>query len=320
MKLFKSAVAATVVAGTVAIASAQFGGSQAVAQTTTTTPAQTAAQAAAAAIPSHPGSFNGGKVDALTYTASCPVFVIGMDAAAIQESSSRAYVEGEARRFEQLRERWDAYEDCLTENARRDIEAVRTKLGDALSKAAADEAAAFNGFNTAATTNIDRISRLPATKAPKLKKGEVAPVVAAIPLSAWTKPEGRFVGSLTGPTSNLDYASGCPNALGVVTADSFATANSRDGFNALLDELRAMPERINDVRACRQANGQDDYEAIQAVVQTGVNAVFVPRKQAFEREYAAIRFQLNEHRKAGGLLAPPELTRRPAPTKAKKKK
>jgi hypothetical protein len=79
-----------------------------------------------------------------------------------------------------------------------------------------------------------------------------------------------------------------------------------------LDELRAMPDRINQVRTCRQENGQEDYEVIQKVVQDGVNAVFQPSKTAFEKEYAAVRFQLNEHQKPGGLLAPPEMGRGPA--------
>ena len=305
--------------------------------TTTTAPPPKAAAPAASAtkaavpaanamnnIPRHPGVYTGQKVDAMTYASSCPAFSIGMDAAAIQESSSRAYVEGEARRFDAIRDRWDAYEDCLTENARRDIEVVRTNLGETLSSAATTEAAAFNGMNTAATANIERIGKLPAPKAPKAARGAPAAAAAVIApastLSAWTIPTGRYVGSLTGTAAAPVYSSGCPNALGNLLAATFANESTRDGFTRALDELRALPDRINQVRTCRQENGQKDYEALQKIVQDGVNAEFVPRKTAFEREFAAVRFQLNEHRKPGGLLAPAEMGRAKAKAPAAKSK
>jgi hypothetical protein len=336
MKLTKTLTFAGVSLGALVLAVALSGGSVAIAQTPAVapaaapTPAAPPAKAAAPApaasnIPRHPGVYRGDKVDAQTYAPSCPVYTIGMDAAAIQESSSRAFVEGEARRFENIRERWDAYEDCLTENARLDIDVVRNSLGDTLSAAAANEASVFNAMQAAATTNIERISKMPVPKAPKAPRGApavAAPVAAAVALSPWTNPTGRFVGSLTGMAMAPVYMSGCPDALGGMTPATFNAEATRDGFNNLLTELRAKPERINQARACRQENGQDDYEAIQKTVQDGVNAVFVPSKSAFEREYAAVRFQLNEHRKAGGLLAPPEMSRPKAPaakTKAKKK-
>jgi hypothetical protein len=297
-------------------------GTSAFALATVTPPA---APANESNIPRHYGIYKGDKIDVLSYQPTCPSFSIGMDAAAIQESASRAFVEAEDRRFKSIRDSWDAFEDCLTENARRDIEAVRQNLGDALSKAANDEATIFNAMNAAATANIERISKLPAPKAPKPPRGGAPAAAAAAPpastLSAWTPPTGRMVGSLSGPAQSPVYVSGCPQALGALTPESFNTETSRAGFNTLLDELRALPERINQVRTCRQENGQEDYEAVQKAVTDGVNAVFVPRKTAFEREYAAVRFQLNEHRKPGGLLAAPEMGRaKPkAATKAKAK-
>lgn len=338
MKFTRSATFTTVGLGALAAALAYTMATSAIAQTPATPaappakaapaapPAKAAAPAPAASnVPRHVGTFAGTKIDAMTYAPNCPVFSIGMDAAAIQESSSRAFVEGEARKLDGLRDRWDAHEDCLTENARRDIDAVRTVLGDSLSSAATAEATAFNALNAAATANVERIGRLPAPKAPKAARNAPAPAAvtpAPSVLSAWTTPTGRFVGTLTGSADAPIYTSGCPNAMWAVAPTAFATEATRDGFSKLLDELRAMPDRINQVRTCRQENGQTDYEAVQKVVTDGVNAVFVPRKTAFEREYRAIQFQLNEHRKPGGLLAAPELGRgsaRPA-TKSKTKK
>ena len=311
MKFTKTAAAATVGLAALVAALSYGSSSVAVAQTPAvpsppTPPAKAAVPAAPVVsnVPRHPGTYTGQKVDAMTYAPTCPAFSIGMDAAAIQESSSRAYVEGEARRFDAVRDRWDEYEDCLTENARRDIEVVRTNLGDVLSGAATAEAATFNGMNTAATSNIERISKLPAPKAPKAPRGApvAAPAAPVAPtVSAWTVPTGRFVGTLTGTAAAPIYASGCPDALGGLTPAAFTSETTREGYTRLLDELRALPDRINQVRTCRQENGQRDYELLQKVVQDGVNAVFVPRKTAFEREYAAVRFQLNEHRKPGEI-------------------
>jgi hypothetical protein len=332
MKFTKTAAATTVGLGALVAVLAYSSTTMAVAQTPAAAPPAKASAPAPATstsnIPRHAGTYGGQKVDAMTYVPTCPAFTIGMDAAAIQESNSRAFVVAEAARFETVRDRWDAYEDCLTENARRDIEIVRTNLGDTLSNSAINEAAVFNAMNTAATANIERISKLPAPKAPKAPRGAAAAVAAAAAvvapstLSPWTTPTGRFVGTLTGTADAPTYSSGCPSAMGNLTAASFTTEATRDGYTRLLDELRAMPNRINEVRTCRQENGQDDYEAVQKSVTEGVNAVFVPRKTAFEREYAAIRFQLNEHRKPGGLLAPAEMGRAKstAAPKTKKKK
>jgi hypothetical protein len=346
MKLTKSATLTTLGLGAFAAALTYTGATSATAQTPAAAapppkaapavpaapspaapPPKAAAAPAAPAtsnIPRHFGTFSGSKIDALTYAPTCPVFVIGMDAAAIQESSSRAFVAAEAAKLDGLRDRWDAYEDCLTENARRDIDAVRTVLGDTLSNAATTEATTFNAINAAATANLGRVNALPAPKAPKASRNApAAPVAAAPALSSWTPPTGRFVGTLSGTAQAPVYETGCPNALGSFTAASFTNETTRDGFSQLLNELRAMPERINQVRSCRQENGQEDYEVAQKVINDGFNAVFVPRKNAFEREYAAIRFQLNEHRKPGGLLAAPELGRgpaRPAPKNRTKKK
>jgi hypothetical protein len=322
MKLNKTATLATVALGALVTVIAYNATAQTPAAATPPAKAATPASSAASSIPRHVGTYSGEKVDAMRYVPSCPNFNLGMDAAAIQESNSRAFVEGEARKFLTIRDQWDTYEDCLTENARRDIDLVRNVLGNTLSSSATAEATAFNAMNTAATTNVERISRLPAPKAPKAAKGAVAAVagIAAPTVSAWTPPTGRFIGSISGTAAAPIYKSGCPDALGALSPAVFASETTRDGFSKLLDELRAMPDRINQVRTCRQENGQQDYEVMQKVVTDGVNAVFVPRKAAFEREYAAISFQINEHKKPGGVLAPPEMGRRPAPTKTKAKK
>jgi hypothetical protein len=326
MKLNKTATFATVALGAMVLAVAY----SATAQTPATPAAPPKAAAptpAASNIPRHVGSYRGEKVDAMTYVPNCPAFTIGLDAAAIQESTSRAYIEGEARKLTTVRDQWDAYEDCLTENARRDIDIVRNVLGDTLSNAATNEANVFRGLNDAASANVVRIGKLAAPKAPKNAPAAAAAAAAAVAtpgVSTWTPPTGRFIGSITGTASEPVYKSGCPDAVASLSPAAFASEGTRDGFNRLLEELRAMPERINQVRTCRQENGQQDYEAMQKVVTDGVNAVFVPRKSAFEREYAAVQFQLNEHRKPGGMLAPAEMGRgkakAPAPRpKAKKK-
>lgn len=325
MKLSKTTLLGTATLGVILTAIAYSATAQTPAATTpkATAPA-TPASTAASNIPRHFGTYRGEKVDSITYVPSCPAFNIGMDAAAIQESNSRAFVEGEARKFLNIRDQWDDYEDCLTENARRDIDLVRTVLGDTLSNAATTEAQTFNAMNTAATGNVERIGRLAAPKVPKAAKGAVSAVAGVVTptASAWTPPTGRFIGSISGTAAAPVYKTGCPDALGTMSPALFVSESTRDGFSKLLDELRAMPDRINQVRTCRGENGQQDYEAMQKVVTDGVNAVFVPRKSAFEREYAAISFQINEHKKPGGVLAPPEMGRPkagPARPKAKKK-
>jgi hypothetical protein len=102
MKAMKTTLIATAAIGLVAAIGAQFGGVPAFAQSAT--PAAAPAPAASN-IPVHAGNFSGGKVDSITYSPTCPVFKFDMDAAAIQESTSRTFVEGEKRRFDGVREK-----------------------------------------------------------------------------------------------------------------------------------------------------------------------------------------------------------------------
>jgi hypothetical protein len=292
-----------------------------------TPPAAKAAAPAAPAtssIPRHVGTYSGSKIDTVRYTPSCPEFVMSMDAAAIQESNNRAFVEGEARKILTIREKWDEYEDCVTTNAGRDIELLREALGSTLSNSATAEVTAFNAMNNAASANVGRIGKLAAPKAPKAPRGAPATPAAAGPtLSAWTTPTGRFIGTLSGTTSAPVYTTGCPDPLGTLSVESFVNEGTRDGFEGLLAELRAKPDRINQARTCRQENGQSDYEVLRETVNRDINTIVGPKKNAFEREYAAINFQINEHKKPGGVLAPPDSRRAPskaAPTKTKAKK
>lgn len=325
MTIIKKTAATTLALGALAAGAVWIGHAPAMAQQgAAPAPATKAAEAAAQPapanpnIPRHVGRFAGGPVDRSTYVPTCPAFVIGMDAAAINESNSRAFVEGEARKFDTLRERWDAYEDCLIENGRRDIELVRIALGNALSAQATAEGNAFNALNAAATAAVPRIQES-LKKAKRPAKGAAAPVLPTV-TSTWTAPQGRHMGTLSaGPADQVVWTSGCPVYTFEVTEADFANATGAT-FNVYADALRPIPERITAQRTCRQENGQDDYDAVQKLINDGVNAVYGPAKGAFEAEYNAIRFQLNQHRQAGGLLAPADRARPAAKASAKKKK
>jgi hypothetical protein len=319
MKLTKTTAAASLAICGLAAGIAWVGFAPAMAQQAASATPAPAPPVPVSNVPRHVGTFSGGRIDQSTYVPSCPKFAIGMDAQAINESNSRAYVEAEARKFESLRERWDGYEDCLIENGRRDIELVRVALGNTLSSQAVAEGNAFNTLNAAATAAVPRIQEL-MKKAKRPAKNAPAAAAAAGITSTWTAPQGRHVGSLSaGPADAVVWSSGCPVYTFEVTEADFANATAAN-FNVLAEALRPMPERITAQRSCRQDNGQDDYDAVQKLINDGVNAVYGPAKGAFETEYNAIRFQLNQHRQAGGLLAPPDRARAPAKKAPAKKK
>jgi len=308
MKAMKTTLIATAAIGLVAAIGVQFGGVPAFAQAA----APTAAPApTTSSIPVHAGNFSGGKIDSLVYTPSCPVFNFDMDAAAIQDSTSRTYVEGEKRRFEAVREKWDSYEDCLLKNAERDIETIRVSLGDYSLSTSNAEVAKYTAMAKKGSENVERVGKLPAPKASK-KKGAPEPVEVAPVVDTWVDPTGRLVGTWTLSGDKYVYQSGCPDAFGSFTGEAFDTVQSREGFNALSSQLNGLVKKIGAVQNCRKENLELDYEDLQKVVQAGVDAVFVPSKTAFEKEYSAVRFQLNQHQMPGGLLAPPEMGRAPA--------
>lgn len=276
---------------------------------------QTASPASAApvrSVPRHPGVFAAGAADQAVYTPTCPAYVFDMDATAIQESRSRAFVEQQAAKFRTVREAMDAYEDCLTENARVDIDIIRDKVSAYISDSASSEVANFNSLNSAASTNVARIRSKGNKKVGP--KGETV-------VSTYVKPEGRKIGSVAaGPLTTFTYMNACPAFMGEITLDDFNTETNINRFNALLNYLNGMPAKIDEVRVCRNDNAQKDYDALQERVQSGVNAVFVPVKTNFERQYQLVNAQLNLHREPGGLLAAPASSRSAPPSKTKKKR
>ncbi|KAF0185297.1 MAG: hypothetical protein FD163_1112 [Hyphomonadaceae bacterium] len=285
--------------------------------------AQEPAAPKASSIPRHVGSFSAGLINAITYTPSCPGYVFPMDAAAIQESRSRAFVEAEVIRFRNIREGMDNYEDCMIENARRDIDVISGKLSAYLTAEAGKEAANYSALGEAARANADRI-RSGGGGAAKKKKGApatAAPAETGVFVSTYTKPTGRQIGSITAGTADaINYSNPCGAFLGEVSANHFANVVGSAAFNSLVDYLQHMPEKIEEFRACRNEQTNEDYDLIQLKVQDGVNAVFVPVKTNFERQYNLVNTQLNLHRQPGGLLAPASTPRPKAPAPAKKKR
>lgn len=282
------------------------------AENTTNAQPATGNTAPARTVPRHPGVFAAGAADQAVYTPTCPAYVFDMDATAIQESRSRAFVEQQAAKFRTIREGMDSYEDCLTENARVDIDIIRDKVSSYISDTAAVEVANFTSLNGAATTNVARIRSKGNKKVGP--KGETV-------VSTYVKPEGRKVGTVAaGPLTTFTYNNACPAFMGEITTDDFNTETNINRYNALLNYLSAMPAKIDEVRACRNDNAQKDYDDLQNRVQDGVNAVFIPIKSNFERQYQLVNAQLNLHREPGGLLAAPATSRTAPPSKAKKKR
>lgn len=270
--------------------------------------------------PRVPGNFSGGSIATTKYSPACAPFVFDMDADAINRAQSRAFLVAENTRFNQLRDKWDNYENCITINARRDIDAVRDVISDYVTNEANKETETLNALNAAATANLDRVKALAASK--KAKASSALPTIAP---SEWKKPEGRLIGTVkSGPIGADSYNGGCPIYKFNITADSFASVASGPGFNALIEALKNSAPSITEARVCRNENSQKDYTDLQTIIQDGLNAVYVPAKTDFESKYVAVRNQLNLQREPGGLLAPsntPRPSASPAPkAKAKKKK
>ena len=302
-------VCAAVALSGVALISASMVNAQ---QTKTTT----AVQLPSETTPRVPGTFTGGSIATTKYAPACAPFVFDMDADAINRARDRAFVVAENARFNQLRDRWDNYENCITINARRDIDAMRDLISDHVTIEAEKESTGLNALNTAATSNLERVKALAVAK-----KAKAAAATETAPTSNWVKPEGRQIGSVqAGPIGANSYIGGCPVYQFSITAQNFATVTTGAGFNALIEALKQAAPKITEARECRNDNGQKDYTAVQNVIQDGLNAVYVPAKTNFENKYVAVRNQLNLQREPGGLLAASNTPRPAAAPKAKAKK
>jgi hypothetical protein len=303
--------------------------------------AQSAEPAAATrTIERKPGVFSGGPISSLTYTPSCGQFEVGIDAAAIQESTSRDFVASQARLFDTLQDRWDAYNDCVLENARVDFDLFVTRDADGTAKfgrvveagvKGPNDAmvAQFNAARDAAAANQPRIAEIAArrpARPERRRRGEEAPAAPppeeGLPAVTWVAPadDARFEGTISaGPANTVTYTSGCPAYSVESSAEAFNTSQSPTHFNGLIDLLNTAPGKIQQASSCVSGQASDDANMIDDVINRGVDAFLRPQIEAYGIRRSAIQTQLNFHRQPGGLLAPPEL-RRPTPAPAPRRR
>ena len=255
--------------------------------------AQTAASTSS--IPRNPGVLTAGKLDSITYTPNCTKkFVFDVDAAAIQESTNRAFLLAQEAKFNGLRQRWNEYEDCMVENAKLDVKELNDKLSAYIQASADLEEKSYIATSQAANEASARIAA---------NKKKVAPK-GFTPI-AWTEiePTARAMGTVTaGPISSITYASGCGVYTGEVTVEDFKNVTSPEDFNKMVDVLKVGPAKIQKAIDCRNKNVQEDFTIISKKIQDDLNAAYLPEKTKFETQYAKVRNQFNMQRQAGGAL------------------
>jgi hypothetical protein len=287
------------------------------------TPAAPATESVSA--PRRPGTFTAGTVSTMRYTPNCGAFEIGMDAEAIQNATSRAFLQEQQTRYNGLQARWEAWQDCITVNAQVDYDQFEPLLSRTVRGKVDADVANFNAVAAAPAANVSRVQALrrpPPPPPPRNRRGQqpaeaaapaVAPTPPGVPPITWTTPTGRFPGVFSGGRADqMTYAFGCPEYRLEVTANDFNTTQDPLAFNAMVEILRSAPERLTPYHQCLADQANQDLQSLDEVVNGGADAVLRPAAEAYGRQRAEIQRQLNLHREPGGLLAAGDAPRRPA--------
>lgn len=306
-----AAVAAVLVVGAITAATAQPAPPAPAAAPAATPPAPPEAPSFSG--PRHAGDYSSGTFDVTIYSPTCPAFVIGVDATAINEATSRSFVEAQEQIFRGERERFDSYEDCLLNNGSEDINTSGRVISESVSALSNGEANTFRALVDAVNANLPRVQALAAQPRPteRRRRGQDATPAAAPTVPTFVSTtvipaaETRLVGTISGSASSPIYTSGCPTYSFPFTAADVNAVSSPAAFNAMGDALRVIGPQIASLIECRNFNMEADYDALQTRVNSGINTVFQPVRARFERDYAEINFQFNQQRLPGGLLAPP---------------
>lgn len=281
--------------------------------------------------PRRPGVFSAGSIDAVKYTPTCGDFDVGIDAAAIQESTSRTFILEQERLFNGLQDRWDAWQDCITQNANIDYLALQKLMADSVRVQLEGGVTNYNATSQAAQAAVSRIQALGSRAAPKKEKkrrgkeeavAAVAEVVEPeIPLPTWSMSGDRAFGSLSGGTVDaIAYTSGCPAFDLRVSPEGFGSVTSGATFNSMITALNAGREPLLAWNKCVGDEANKDFKDIEDVINTGASAVLNPAIARYSQRRGAIQTQLNFHRAPGGVLAPADVRRPPAKAAPKKKK
>lgn len=293
------------------------------------TPAAAAAPAAPAGetvqVIRRKGTFTPGTVETMRYTPNCGAFVIGMDAEAIQNATSRQFLLEQQNLYDALQPRWEAHQDCITVNAQADYDLFEPLLSRTIRARIDADIANFNTVAAAPGANLERIqaaARARPAQAPRNNRRgnqqqaapEPPPPPPGVPAVTWTAPTGRLPGVFSGgPADQVTYTSSCPDYRLEVTVNDFNTVADPAAFNAMVEILRSAPTRLTAYHQCLADQANEDLRALDEVINAGADAVLRPAADQYGRQRAEISRQLNLHREPGGLLAAGDPARRPAP-------
>ncbi len=285
------------------------------------------AEPATITVPRRYGLFSGGSVSEMNYTPQCGTFEIGIDAEAIQNATSRAFLLEQQAKFDALQGRWDAWTDCVIVNAQEDYNLMNPLISASVSATINAAAGNVNAVVASIEPNVTRVSAIrqaPPPPPPRQRRGQQPPPEAAppapppgVPPVTYTAPEGRFPGVFSaGPSNAVTYTSSCPAWQLEVTVNDFNTVTDRAALSAMIDIVRSSGDRFGFYRTCLLDQANADLDALDDVINGGANRMLLPAGEAYGAERTAIQRQLNLHKEPGGLLASPESrppAARPAP-------
>ncbi len=265
-------------------------------------------------VPRHRGIIGEGYPEKMTYTATCPKFVFDISSSAVQESTNRAFVEGEIARLPALKDKWDDYELCLKTNFDLDRDIIKNSINTALS----------GYINNDKVYGDDVYDAVDAAWQVILKNEKAQKKITEDAyVSNWKAPEGVFKGYFTGTKpEDVKYIASCPAYTPEVTAQLIGTVQTRARLMQIIDVIKAETTRRQSHADCRQKQAVEDFMALQkAMIASFTDNTWTPEYEAYRKKLEVFNNVVEGLKMPGGILAPKAAPAKPPakPNKAKQK-
>lgn len=264
--------------------------------------AQTAAPAPAPAeapeVPRIIGEISAGTAQTVVYATRCQAFVLGLSAEEAQAAETAAEIQRVRDRYNSARDRFSAYQDCIVENATRDVGELSDSMNKQIETSLRARNAEIAAQAQATVAALQERGKKPFPPPPRQRRGQPAPAPEAPPEPAAApapEPETpRLLGSFSaGPVPSSQYASACPGVTLEWTPERATAITTREQFTEAADYVNGLSDRLNAANECVIENANEDLRGVAQKIEGDVRVKLTAEAENLNKELRAIQFYLN---------------------------
>ncbi len=280
-------------------AAAAFVSVPALAQAPAAAPAPAQAAPEAPEVPRVIGVITAGTAQTVVYTSRCAPFALGLTAEEAQDAETAAEIQRVRARYDSARERFADYQDCIVENATRDVGELSDSMNKQIETSLRSRNAEIAAQAQATVAALQERGKKPFPPPPRQRRGQPAPAAAPAPEAAPAAPPvepetPRLLGAFSaGPLPSSQYASACPGVTLEWTPERATAIATREEFAAAADYVNGLSAMLNAANECVIENANEDLRGVAQKIEGDVRVKLTAEAENLNKELRAIQFYLN---------------------------